>query len=129
MILDSVQNLNRIHSVLSEFLKREEVSLRIEAVSKGSPEPYSEFLPYIELVKSQGKVLVNFDMNRGLLISGSIENLTKYIEAFEFSEDEDGNHHHPDFSLINENTIEMNGLWPFIEADNDYVAEHLDATS
>ena len=63
------------------------------------------------------------------MVSGSTEHLAKYIEAFEFEESEDGNHHHPEFSLINENNYDMSGLWPFVEADNDYVAEHQETTS
>ncbi len=129
MILDSVSNLNGIYLDLAEFLGGREKTKRIDAIKNGSPEPYSEFLSYIEFRKSQGKLPVQFGESRGLLISGSIENLTKYIEAFEFEESEDGNHHHLEFSLINENNYEMSGLWPFIEADNDYVAEHQDTTS
>lgn len=124
MILDSVKNLNEIYKELVEFTESEIQKVKINAIVKGSPEPYSEFLPYIELWKSEGKVLVKFSENRGLIITGSTANLIKYIEAFRFGADEDGNHHHPEFELVNENSFSMDGLWPFIEADNDYVAEH-----
>jgi hypothetical protein len=124
MILGSISNLNAIHLELAEFLGKEWERIRIKAITAGSPEPYSELLPYIEFIKSQGNVLVEFGEDRGLLISGSLENLAKYIEAFEFGEDEDGNHHHPEFSLVNERYFEMGSLWPFVEADNGYVAEH-----
>ena len=129
MILDSVSNLNGIYSELTEFLAKGENKKRIEAITEGSPEPYSEFLPYIEFAISNGKVLVQFGKDRGLVVSGSTEYLAKYIEAFEFEESEGRNHHHPEFSLINENNYEMSGLWPFVEADNDYVAEHQETTS
>ncbi|MCU7807999.1 MAG: hypothetical protein KZQ73_09065 [Candidatus Thiodiazotropha sp. (ex Semelilucina semeliformis)] len=98
--------------------------MKINAIVKGNPEPYSEFLPYLELSKTEGKILVIFSEDRGLVITGSYANLLKYLEAFKFSSDEDGNHHHPEFELVNENSLSMGGLWPFIEADNDYVAEH-----
>ena len=124
MLLDSVSNLNGIHLELKAFLDGTEMIKRIEAIKKGSPEPFSEFLPYIEFAKSEGKVLVQITKERGLRISGSKENLVKYIEAFAFGDEEDGNHHHPEFSLIKEKAHEMGGLWPFVEADNDYVAEH-----
>lgn len=124
MILDSVNNLNKIYKELVKFTEAEKQQARIEAIVKGDPEPYSEFLPYIEIKKSEGKVVVQFSEDRGLLIAGSAANLKKYIEAFRFGADEDGNHHHPDFVLINENSFSMGGLWPFIEADDDYVAEH-----
>ena len=124
MILDSVTNLNAIHIELVEFLGSDEDRIRLNAIAVGSPEPYSEFLPYLEFVKSQDKVLVQFGNDRGLIISGSVGNLAKYIEAFKFEESEDGNHHHPEFSLINEDHFEKDGLWPFVEADNDYVAEN-----
>ncbi|MCG7990618.1 MAG: hypothetical protein JAY98_03670 [Candidatus Thiodiazotropha lotti] len=124
MILDSVENLNEIYKELVEFTESEKQKVKINAIVKGNPEPYSEFLPYIELSKSEGKVLVRFSEDRGLVITGSTAYLIKYIEAFRFSSDEDGNHHHPEFELVNENSFSMGGLWPFIEADNDYVAEH-----
>jgi hypothetical protein len=124
MILDSVINLTAIHATLMAFLGEETASFRLNAITIGSPEPYSEFLPYLEFIKSQGKVLVQMGEDRGLLISGSANNLAAYIEAFEFKENEDGNHHHPEFSLINENNFKLNSLWPFVAADNDYVNDN-----
>ncbi|MBV2121958.1 MAG: hypothetical protein KUF74_10920 [Candidatus Thiodiazotropha sp. (ex Ctena orbiculata)] len=124
MILDSVENLNEIYKELVVFAGSKEQKIKINAIVKGNPEPYSEFLPYIELSKTEGKILVIFSEDRGLVITGSTANLLKYIEAFRFNSDEDGNHHHPEFGLVNENSFSMGGLWPFIEADNDYVAEH-----
>jgi hypothetical protein len=124
MILDSVENLNEIYKELVEFTGSKKQKIKINGIVKGNPEPYSEFLPYIELSKTKGKILVIFREDRGLVITGSTANLLKYIEAFRFSSDEDGNHHHPEFELVNENSFSMGGLWPFIEANNDYVAEH-----
>jgi hypothetical protein len=124
MILDSVENLNEIYKELVEFAGSEKQKIKINAIVKGNPEPYSEFLPYVELSKTEGKILVIFSADRGLAITGSTANLLKYIEAFRFSSDEDGNHHHPELELVNENSFSMGGLWPFIEADNYYVAEH-----
>ncbi|MET0080567.1 MAG: hypothetical protein ABW119_19085 [Candidatus Thiodiazotropha lotti] len=124
MILDSVENLNEIYKDLVEFAGSKNQKIKINAIVKGNPEPYSELLPYIELSKTEGKILVIFSEDRGLVITGSTANLLKYIEAFRFSSEEDRNHHHPEFELVNENSISMGGLWPFIEADNDYVAEH-----
>lgn len=124
MILDSVKNLNAIHAKLVHFVASPKEIINIEAVTYGNPEPYSEFLPYIEFAKSHGEVKVLFGENHGLIISGTPANLAKYIEAFQFDKDEDGNHHHPDFSLMNKGNASTNGLWPFVEADNDYVAEH-----
>lgn len=124
MILDSVENLNEIYNELVEFTGSEKQDIKISAIVKGNPEPYTEFLPYIELSKTEGKILVKFSEERGLVITGSTANLIKYIEAFRFSSDENGNHHHPEFELVNENSFSMGGLWPFIEADNDYVNEH-----
>jgi hypothetical protein len=124
MILDSVENLNEIYKELVEFAGSEKQKIKINAIVKGNPKPYSEFLPYIEFSKTEGKILVIFSEDRGLVITGSTANLLKYIEAFRFNSDEDGNHHHPEFELVNEKSFSMGLLWPFIEADNDYVAEH-----
>ncbi len=99
MILDSVKNLNEIYKKLVEFTESDKQKVKINAIVKGNPKPYSEFLPYFELSKSEGKVLVKFSEDRGLLITGSTANLIKYIEAFRFSVNEDGNHHHPEFEL------------------------------
>jgi hypothetical protein len=124
MILDSVENLNEIYKELIEFTDSNKQKIKINAIVKGNPEPYCEFLPYLELSKTEGKILVIFSADRGLVVTGSTANLLKYIEAFRFSSDEDGKHHHPEFEPGNENSFNMDGLRPFIEADNDYVAEH-----
>ena len=119
MILSSISNLNTIHSELETFLKEDAHEIRIEADVTGSPEPYTELLPYIRFVKSHKKVNVKFTDDRGLLVSGSVHNLSQYIEAFKFKDNEDGCHHHPELHLINEEQFEMDGVWPFIEADNE----------
>jgi hypothetical protein len=129
MILDSVDNLNEIYKQLVEFTESEKKIIKLLAIVRGNPEPYSEFLPYIELSKTEGKILVKFTKDRGLVITGSTENLIKYIEAFRFSSEEDGNHHHPEFVLMNENSFSVGGLWPFVEADSEYVAEHKEFAS
>ncbi len=129
MILDSVSNLNAIYSRLNAFATNDVVTINLKAIIVGSPEPYSEYLPYIQFKKSEGKILIELGKDKGLLISGSIDNLTKYFKAFEFDENEDGGHHHPDCSLMNNNNPKTGKLWPLIEADNDYVAEHQWAAS
>lgn len=123
MILDSVENLNALHDALVRFLESEEGRLKVEETTSGSPEPYDELLAYIEARKAEGKISVALSNERGLVISGATEHLSKYVEAFEFGADEDGNHHHPEFTLVNKDGFEMNGLWPFVEADNDYVTD------
>ena len=124
MILDSVTNLNNTYLKLCKFIESNEEKLKLEAITVGSPEPYKEFLPYIEILKTKGMVSVQFSRNRGLEISGSKQHLQEYVGAFKFEENEDGNHHHPELSLINKEGFEQSGLWPFVEADNDYVEEH-----
>jgi hypothetical protein len=98
-------------------------TVRIEAEDHGSPEPYSKFLPYIEFRKARGMVSVKFGENNGLCVEGSRENLELYVAAFEFEENENGEHHHPEMSLIDENNFDLGYLWPFVEADNEYVED------
>ncbi len=124
MILDSIRHLNILYKELITFIDSEKTNTRIEAIVKGDPEPYSEFLPYMEIVKTAGKLLVQYGKNRGLKISGSPANLKIFIEAFKFNTDEDGNHHHPEFELLNTNEFSTGSLKPFIEADNNYDAHH-----
>lgn len=124
MILDSINNLNNIYSTLSAFIDSSEEKIHIDAIIIGSPEPYDEFLPYIEFMKTSGVVSVEFSDDKGLIVTGSKQNISEYIEAFKFDGNEDGNHHHPEMSLISKESLNQSGLWPFIEADNEYIGEH-----
>ena len=58
MILDSVENLNKTYAALNSFLKSDESNIRIDAITKKSPEPYLEFLPYLEFIKTEGLISV-----------------------------------------------------------------------
>ena len=123
MILDSVSNLNKTYAILQDFLNSEESTLKIKTIASGSPEPYSEFLTFLKFKKTHGKISVKLSEERGLIIAGSKNNLFKYIKTFIFKKD--GEHNHPEFSLIHEDNYKLGGYWPFVESDNDYVKDNI----
>ena len=124
MILDSVQGLNDVHRKLKEFIASTETALRLEADTWGNPQPYDEFLPNLEFKKTDGPIFVSFNEDRGIKVAGSVENLEIYTDFFQFAEDEDTDHHHPEYVLDKEDYIAPGTLSLIIEADNYYIQEH-----
>ena len=68
-------------------------------------------------------ISVRFLESNGLCVEGSPENLERYVSAFEFEEKENGEHHHPEMSLVSQHNSALGNLWPFVEADNEYVED------
>jgi hypothetical protein len=123
MLLDSVEGLNKLHKKLVSFLGSEQKQKIFEAETSGNPQPYDEFLTYLDILKSEGPINLSMTKDRGLLLEGSKQNLEKYIAHFQFEPGEDGNHHHPDNSL-EKGYIAKGTLGLIIEADDYYINEH-----
>lgn len=94
MLLDSPGGMNRLHRRLESFLASEDEILRLKADHEGSPEPHDELLKGIEVKKSGGPVLLAMTDTGWLQLSGSPENLRRYVSHFHF--DRDGDHHRPE---------------------------------
>jgi hypothetical protein len=125
MILDSIENLNNIFSILTKFLESEDEQYEISTITKGNPEPYDMFLPYIRFIKANStKISIYFSENQGITIKGDKNLLLKFIESFQFTEDENTGHHHPEMSFALIENFESNEIWPLIEADNEYVNDN-----
>ena len=122
MILDSITGLNELHARLQSFLASEQRAIRWSADVSGSAEPYAELLPALEIEKIEGPIFAFLSSDRALKITGGVENLVVYAEAFRFRDDEEGSHHHPEYvkrtGYINPGTLSI-----IIEADSEYIAE------
>ena len=57
------------------FIDSTEHIIRLEANTKGSPQPYDEFLAYLEFEKTSGPIFVSFNEDKGIKIKGAVENL------------------------------------------------------
>ena len=67
MILDSIENLNKTFSLLSAFLESADEQCQINTITRGNPEPYDQFLPYIKFIKANGeKISIYFSKVRAL---------------------------------------------------------------
>lgn len=125
MILDSIENLNNTFSILNKFLESTDEQYEISTITKGNPEPYDIFLPYIRFIKANSaKLSIYFSENRGITVKGDEKLLLNYIESFKFDENENTGHHHPEMSFASKDDFESNEIWPLIEADNEYVNDN-----
>jgi hypothetical protein len=122
MILDSVQGLNTIHASLCSFLASNDQAIRFPADVSGSPAPYDELLPALEVEKTEGPIYASILADRTLKIVGGAENLGIYVGFFQFEEADDGRHHHPEH-VARARYIRRGTLSVIIEADNDYFNE------
>ena len=122
MILDSIMGLNELHARLQSFLESEQRSIRLSADVSGSAEPYEELLSALEIEKTEGPIFAFLSSDRALKITGGVENLVVYAEAFRFRNDEEGSHHHPEY-VKRTGYIKPGTLSVIIEADSEYIAE------
>jgi hypothetical protein len=122
MVLDSIAGLNKIHTQLSEFQRSEQPLIRLSADASGSPHPYKELLPVLEVEKTEGPIYVSVSTERALRITGVVDNLRVYSDFFRFRDDEDGSHHHPEHLQLS-GYIRSGTLSVVIEADTTYTEE------
>jgi hypothetical protein len=115
VILDTVQGLNKIHDSLTSFISSTERALCLEADVSGGSGPYNELLCGLEIEKSKGAIFVYVTEQRYLKITGSVENLRRYTDLFQFTEGEES-HHHPEYVDV-PGYIRPGTLSVIIEAD------------
>lgn len=127
MFLDSLEGMNELHQKLTAFLEGPDKSLRLSADCSGTPEPYQELLTAFTIKKENGAICLSITPERGLQLTGSSENLKIYMNYFHFKDDEEGNHHHPEYVFDGDqpkkNYISANSLSLIIEVDTDWIIE------
>jgi hypothetical protein len=116
MLLGSIQELNSLHLFLRDFLVSAEPAFLLKTDTSGSPLPYKEHLMGIRFIKTTGPIFANITNDRIFQVSGSTENLEIYFKYFSFREDEEGNHHHPEY-VLKEGYMAPGTMSLIIEAD------------
>ena len=119
MLLDSQKGMTAIYDKLQSFLLSPSTSFYLEASQLGGPEPYDELLIGLQIQKSDGPINLSLTSNRRLHLVGSPENLARYFSYFEFGEDEQDEHHHPEHVKV-ANYIAKGTMSLIIETDSDY---------
>jgi len=119
MLLDSFKGMNATHDKLQQFLSSPSTSIYLEASRRGGPEPYDELLAGIEIYKGDGPINLSLTGERRLHLVGSLDNLSRYFSFFIFPEDEQDNHHHPEYVRV-ANYIAKGTMSLIIETDSDY---------
>lgn len=97
MLLDSMAGMHASYEHLKAFLQSADLATTFEADCSGKAEPYDELLPGLIVEKTEGPIRLSVTPNKWLNLRGSVENLTRYIGNFEFRNDEEGEHHHPEY--------------------------------
>ena len=127
MLLDSLEGMNELHQQLTAFLEGHDVVLHLPADCSGTPEPYKELLTEFIIKKESGPICLALTPERGLQLTGSLENLKTYIEYFHFRSDAEGDHHHPEYVLDGgqpkKGYISANSLSLIIEVNTDWIME------
>jgi hypothetical protein len=119
MLLDSLKAMNAIHDKLQAFLSSPSKSFYLEASQRGGPEPYDELLAGLEIHKGDGPINLSLTSERRLHLVGSPDNLSRYFSFFKFREDEQDNHHHPEYVKV-ANYITKGTMSLIVETDSDY---------
>ena len=122
MLLDSLEGMQALHAALQRFLASGAGSVRLDAEQWGGSEPHDELLPGLEVEKGQGPVLLSMTPAKWLHLTGSPENLERYVSHFRFGEDEEGNHHHPEH-VPDEGYISPISMSIILEVSSDWIQE------
>lgn len=122
MLLDSLSGMRANYEYLMTFLQSAEWATTLEADCNGTAEPYDELLLGLIVEKSKGPIKLSITPNKWLNLSGSVENLAHYIGHFEFRDDEEGEHHHPEHMDV-KNYISSDSLSLIIEVDTDLIEQ------
>lgn len=94
--MGSIAELNAFEAELALFFASPDPRWYFPLDGDADPFPYEESLPGIEFTKTEGPILAVLGEDHCFSVSGSVANLCVYGRYFRFSEDEEGEHHHPD---------------------------------
>jgi len=92
MLLNTKEGLHSLESQLRSFLESSAVVAEFVASTEGSPEPYSEFLAGLRVLKSNGTPRLSLETDRWLVLEAGKEELERCLSKFLF-EEEDGHTH------------------------------------
>ena len=97
-VSDDLLGMNVTERMISDFLCRdEETEISLEANTDIKPEPFNRVLKRLIIYKCSGPTLVK-EINGALVVSGSLENLERFLSFFEFDkESKTGEHSHFDY--------------------------------
>ena len=122
MLLDTLKEMNELFKKLNDFLASSATSISIEADQYGGAEPYSELLRGLHIEKNQFPINLTVTETRWLNLTGSPENLKRYASHFQFEDDEESSHHHPEYPG-GDGYMQKGSLDLIVEVDTDWVQE------
>lgn len=76
----------------------------------------------LQIDKADGPIRLELTQQRWLWLSGSKENLARYVASFKFDRDEEGAHHHPEH-VDAKSYIAYGTMCLIIEVDSDWIEE------
>lgn len=120
MLLDSLEGMNALHAALRRFLASGAASIRLDAEQWGGSEPHDELLAGLEVEKGRGPILLSMTPAKWLHLTGSPENLERYVSHFQFAED--GEHHHPEH-VQGQGYISPISMSMILEVSSDWIQE------
>jgi hypothetical protein len=122
MLLDSMKGMRANYEHLQAFLLSTDLIATLKADCSGEPKPYNEFLKGLVVEKTNGPIILSVLPNKWLNLSGSVKNMSRYINYFQFRDDEEGEHHHPEHVSLR-NYISHDSLNLILEVDTDYIEQ------
>jgi hypothetical protein len=122
MLLDSLAGMKTLHEQLVRFIESDETVLTLAADHSGLPRPYSRLLLGFQIRKAVGPIRLELTPQRWLSLSGSKENLARYVAFFQFDDSEEGAHHHPEHVHI-DGYLAPGSMSLIIEVDSNWIEE------
>lgn len=122
MLLDSLAGMNALHEQLRRFVESDETVLTLPADHAGPAAPYSQLLVGLQIRKTMGPISLELTKQRWLSLSGSTENLARYVAHFQFDDSEEGAHHHPENEQI-DGYLTPGTMSLIIEVDSNWTEE------
>ncbi len=122
MLLNTLKEMNELHDKLNLFLASTETGISVEAELYGSAEPYSELLRGLHVEKGQGLVNLSITETRWLNLTGSPENLRRYVSHFHFDVDGEYDHHHPEYPY-SDGYMQSGSMELIIEVRSDVIED------
>jgi len=97
MIAASLSELKSIVEEIGAYLVSAQHDLLIPAITNESASPYEELLTGLRLKKTSEPIRIVIEPERSLCVTGSVEDLRLWAEAFHFPDSsKEGDHHHPE---------------------------------
>ncbi|WP_027360815.1 hypothetical protein [Desulforegula conservatrix] len=92
MLFDSIDGLRKLHKRFEEFLASSSQYIEFNAITASDPSPYDELLRGLRVIKNSGAAQLTFSNDSWLVLTGSLNDLTKFTKKLLV--ERDGSHHH-----------------------------------